>query len=52
MVKALDCGIIVNEFEPQSRYYVHFQTNTFEKGMNPLILPSLLFFSMEGFGIK
>ena len=22
----------------QSRYYVHFQTNTLEKGMNPLIL--------------
>ena len=24
MVKALDCGIAVSEFELQSRYYVHF----------------------------
>ena len=38
MVKALDCGIVVNEFELQSRYYVPFQTNTLQKGMNPLIL--------------
>ena len=38
MVKTLDCRIAVREFEPQSRYYVYFQTNTFGKGMNPLIL--------------
>ena len=25
MVKALDCGIVVREFELQSRYYVHFR---------------------------
>ena len=24
MVKAVDNGIVVSEFEPQSRYYVHF----------------------------
>ena len=27
----------VSEFELQSRYYIHFQTNTLGKGMNPLI---------------
>ena len=38
MVKAMDCGIVVSEFELQSRYYVHFRANTLGKGMNPLIL--------------
>ena len=38
MVKALDCRIVVSEFELQSRYYVHFQKNTLEESMNPLIL--------------
>ena len=41
MVKALGCGIVESEFEPQSRYYVHFRTNTLGKGMNPLILPAM-----------
>ena len=41
MVKALDGGIVVHEFEPQSRYYVHFRTNNFRKGMKPRILPSM-----------
>ena len=36
MVKAMDCGIVISEFELQSR--VHFPTNTLGKGMNPLIL--------------
>ena len=36
MVKAVDCGIVLSEFELQSRYYVHFRANTIEKGMNPL----------------
>ena len=36
MVKAMDGGIVVSEFELQSRYYVHFG-----KGMNPLILPAM-----------
>ena len=40
MVKALDFGIVINEFKLQSCYYVHFQTNTFGKGMNPLMLPA------------
>ena len=33
----LDCDIVENEFELQSCYYVHFRTNTQEKGMNCLI---------------
>ena len=37
MVKAMNCGIVVREF--QSRYYVHFRANTLGKDMNPLILP-------------
>ena len=36
MVKAMDYGIVVCEFELQSSYYVHFL-----KGMNPLILPGM-----------
>ena len=38
MVKAMDCGIVVSEFELQLRYYVHFRANTLGKGINPLIL--------------
>ena len=41
MVKAMDCEIVISEFELQSRYYMHFPTNTFGKGMNPLILPAM-----------
>ena len=41
MLKAMDCGTVVSEFVLQSRYYVHFRTNTFGKGMNPLILPAM-----------
>ena len=58
MVKALDSGIVVNEFVLQSRNYVHFRANTLGKGMNPLILPAmgqivqLRFFMKNGFGIK
>ena len=40
MVKALAYGVVVSEFELQSRYYVHFRTNTLEKGINPLIFPA------------
>ena len=41
MVKTMDCGIVVSEFELQSRYYVHFRTNTLGKGMNPLTLRAM-----------
>ena len=33
----LDWDIVVNEFELQSRYYVHFSANTLGKGMIPFI---------------
>ena len=36
-----DYGIVVSEFVLQSRYYVNFQANTLEKGMNPLILQAM-----------
>ena len=33
MVKAMDCGIVVSEFELQSRYYVHNNgLNSLKKG--------------------
>ena len=41
MVKAMDCGIVVSEFVPQSRYYVHFRANILGKAMNHLILPAM-----------
>ena len=34
-VKGLDFGIIVSEFELQSRYYAHFRISNLGKGMNP-----------------
>ena len=46
MVKVLDCGIVVSEFELQSHYYVHFRTNTIGKGMNPLIPPRYVLYSI------
>ena len=41
LVKAMNCGIIVSEFRHQSHDYIHFQTNTLGKGMNPLILSAM-----------
>ena len=41
MVKAMDCGIVVTEFVPQSCYYIHFRSDTLGKSMNPLILPAM-----------
>ena len=41
MIKAMNCGIVVREFELKSLYYIHFRTNNFEKGMNSLILPDM-----------
>ena len=40
IVKVIDCKIVVSEFVLQSHYYVHFLTNTLEKGMEPLYPPS------------
>ena len=57
MAKVLDCGLKVNEFELQPRYYVHFWTNTIEKGMNLILsvmgwIVSPLSFYKDGFDIK
>ena len=30
----LDCDIVISEFKLQSRYYIHFRSNTLGKGMN------------------
>ena len=35
MVKALDYGIVVIQFEFQLCYYIHFRTNTLGKGYEP-----------------
>ena len=34
VANVLDCDIAISEVEINSRYYVHFRTNTFGKGMN------------------
>ena len=53
----LNGNIVVIKFEIQSRYYVYFQINTPEKGMNLLIFSTmaytvpLLFFYKSEFGI-
>ena len=57
MVKMLQYGIVESEFELQSSYYIHFQTNTLKKGMNLLILLTMslivpLLFLKYGFGVK
>ena len=41
MADMLDWNIVLNEFDLQSRYYVHFQANTLAKGVDPLILPAM-----------
>ena len=37
---AMDCGIVVSEFFLQSRYYVHFGTNTLGKSIEHPSPPS------------
>ena len=39
VANVLYCNIIESEFKLQSDYYVHFLTNSFGKGMTPVILP-------------
>ena len=53
MAKVLDCDLEVSEFEFQSCYYGHFQTNTLGKGMN-LLIPQLRvkYYHKDGFGSK
>ena len=37
VVNVQDCEIAISEFELLLRNYIHFSTDTFEKGVNPLI---------------
>ena len=51
----LDCDMVISELELHLLCYVHFYTNTPEKGMNPFIkrwIVPLLFFYKKGCGIK
>ena len=34
--RGLMANVVISEFELQSRYYVHFRINTFEKFVTPL----------------
>ena len=53
VANVLDFDTVVTKFKLQSCYYVHFWTNTLEKGKNCLISPAMgLFFYKDGFGIK
>ena len=58
MVKLVDCGLVVSEFELQLSYYVYFRINPIGKGIHPLIPPGigqlvpLLVFHKDGLGIK
>ena len=36
VANALDCDIVVSQFELESGYYIHFRCNTLRKGMNLL----------------
>ena len=33
--------MVINEFEPMLRYYIHFCTNTLGNGMDFLIFPAM-----------
>ena len=41
VANVLDCNNLVGEFEFLSSFYVYFRTNTYGKGMKPLI-PSIM----------
>ena len=40
-VAVLDYDTVVSKFELQSGYYIHFRSNTFGKGINPLSPPAM-----------
>ena len=46
VLNVLECEI---EFELRQRYYVYFQTNTFGKGINPIIFPAINYVSFVFF---
>ena len=41
MFKVLDWGFKISKFELQLGYYIHFQTNIVNKGMNLFILSTM-----------
>ena len=41
MANVFDCNIVESMFKLKSHYYIHFQTNTLGKGMNPHIPPAM-----------
>ena len=45
----LNCSLVVNEFEFQSRYRIPFRIITQGKSMNPLIYPISVFNSITAF---
>ena len=47
MVKVMTGGIVVCEFELQSHYYFHFQTNSLEKRYEPPYPPSYRLYSPD-----
>ena len=47
MVKALDCGIVVSDFELRLRYCVNFETNTLGKSLNPVTPNEYPFFNAK-----
>ena len=47
VANVMDCNIVVNEFEFQLHYYVHFPTHTPRKGMNSHISPTISFLFNE-----
>ena len=42
MIKALDCEIVISEFELQACYYVYFRTNNLGKAWTHLSSPLLV----------
>ena len=52
------CDIVACEFEFELRNYIHFRTNTYQKGINSFILQgmrkvvSILYFNKDGFAIN
>ena len=52
-IHASNCGHEASEFDIQSPYYVHFQTNTLYSPPPAIgLIVSLLFFYKNDFGIK
>ena len=42
LATVIDFDIVVSEFKFESVYFVHFQSNTLRKYMNPLVPPAMI----------